>query len=290
MTREHARSLLGMSDTATDAEIANAYRRLMQTVHPDICTGPEAERLARDATDARAILSRKEEPRPGRGPRTRADWSRYQDHDEQQLQEIVLRVLDQSGGTATATTLTMQILRETRGIPHHQRRAWNRRMTDIRFWNDGQALGLWKIDGNRISRRTDAEPTRQQREPENWTDQWEAETRRAARKHHESDHTTAPERRAGWAASTTVVAGVTVAAALTASTAGDPDWTSTERASSYIALTLVNIGLLVLLSGESIRLIDLSRPWRVLLPGVTGGALAAWAILHAMTEVSRWLQ
>ena len=290
MTREHARSLLGVSDTATDAEIATAYRRLMQTVHPDVCKGPEAERLARNATEARATLSGKEEPRPGRGPRTRADWSRYQDHDERQLQEIVLRVLDQSGGTATATALTMQILRETRDIPNHQRRAWNRRMTDIRFWNAGQALGLWKIDGNRISRRTDAEPTRQRRKPESWTDRWEAETRRAARKHHESDHATATRRRAGWAASTTVVAGVTAAAALTASTTGDPQWTSAERAISYIALILVNIGLLGLLSGESIRLIDLSTPWRVLLPGLTGDALAAWTILHAMTEVSRWLQ
>ena len=290
MTPEHARSLLGVSDTATDAEIATAYRRLMQTVHPDICTGPEAERLAREATDARTILSRKEEPRPERGPRTRADWSRYQDHDERQLQEIVLRVLDHYGGTATATALTMQILRETRGIPNQQRRAWKRRMTDVKFWIDGQALGLWTIRGDRISARTDPEPTRRRQEPESWTDRWEAETRRAAREHHDSDHTAATRRRAGWAASTAGVAGITAVAALTASTTGDPDWSRPENAISYIAFILVNIGLLVLLSGESIKLIDLSRPWRVLLPGVTGGTLAAWTILHSMTEVSRWLQ
>ena len=40
MTEEHARRILGLNEGATDTEIAAAYRRLMQTVHPDVCKGP----------------------------------------------------------------------------------------------------------------------------------------------------------------------------------------------------------------------------------------------------------
>ena len=93
MTEDHARSLLGVNQDASDSEIANAYRRLMQTVHPDVCKGPEAERLAREATDAKQILAARA-PAP-------------QDNDDQPLneeqdwalQEVVAHVLDKTGGT-----------------------------------------------------------------------------------------------------------------------------------------------------------------------------------------------
>ena len=53
MNQEHARSLLGADQNATDTEITAAYRRLMQTVHPDVCKGPEAVRLTHQAISAR---------------------------------------------------------------------------------------------------------------------------------------------------------------------------------------------------------------------------------------------
>ena len=113
MTPEHARSLLGVSETATNAEIATAYRRLIADRAPGHLHGPEAERPAHEASEARTTLSHKGEPGAGGVPPTWTDPADgNQDHDEQQLQEIVLRVLDHCGRTATATALVMQTLRD----------------------------------------------------------------------------------------------------------------------------------------------------------------------------------
>ena len=291
MTPEHARSLLGVGETATDAEIATAYRRLMQTVHPDVCTGPEAERLARNATEARETLRRTEgtgDALPGAGQKSRTgpgNADHAQDHDEAQLREIVLGVLDRCGGTATGTTLVLNILRETRSVPEHQRRVWKRRMTEAGFWDDGAALGLWTIRGNRITTQVDRAQSRPERSHESWSDRWESEAREAARKHDRGTTAAAREPKAGWGASTAVVTGLTVGAALTTDAAGNADWTSPQSAIAHIALmlVLVNIGLLIFTTIEATRFIDLSNPWRVLVPGLTWGALASWAILTAIS-------
>ncbi len=89
MTEEHARSLLGVEPNATGNEIADAYRRLMQTVHPDVCKGPEAERLAQQATDARKMLA----------STTTAHQDDHQEPVDKDwaLQEVVLHILDRTG-------------------------------------------------------------------------------------------------------------------------------------------------------------------------------------------------
>ena len=49
-------NLLGLGLRFSTKDIELAYRRMVKTIHPDICAGPEATRLLRLATDARAIL------------------------------------------------------------------------------------------------------------------------------------------------------------------------------------------------------------------------------------------
>ena len=56
MTRAEALVVLGISSQADESEVESAYRRLMRTVHPDVCSGPEAGRLSCQAAEARGLL------------------------------------------------------------------------------------------------------------------------------------------------------------------------------------------------------------------------------------------
>ena len=53
-----ALAVLGLDEAAIGnrAAITSAYRRLAQTVHPDLCEGPEAARLMDLGTRARDLL------------------------------------------------------------------------------------------------------------------------------------------------------------------------------------------------------------------------------------------
>lgn len=62
MNLEQAQCLLGVAQDGTCKDIVSAHRRLITTVHPDKCSGPEAKRLARQATVARDVLLAAAEP------------------------------------------------------------------------------------------------------------------------------------------------------------------------------------------------------------------------------------
>ena len=60
MPRMVARLILGLKPWHTKADADSALKRLVSTVHPDVCHGPEAKRLTQLALDARsAVLSAK---------------------------------------------------------------------------------------------------------------------------------------------------------------------------------------------------------------------------------------
>lgn len=49
--------VLGVSKTATDAEIKSAFRRLAKKYHPDVCKEPDAAEKFKEAQEAYAVLS-----------------------------------------------------------------------------------------------------------------------------------------------------------------------------------------------------------------------------------------
>ena len=124
MTEDHARGLLGLKEGATEPEVATAYRRLMQTVHPDVCKGPEAARLAHDATEARnAVLKRLAENAAAAAP----SWEEFinQPHgampDEAELQELVLRILTRTGERRPFRMIVLDTICEMKHLPEMQR-------------------------------------------------------------------------------------------------------------------------------------------------------------------------
>ena len=142
MTEEHAHSLLGLNEGATNTEITAAYRRLMQTVHPDVCNGPEADRLAREATDARDILETRT-----RAPRTDAEPVR----NEKALQKMVVFILARTERTTTIKILATEVLTATRHLPSAEWEPLRQRLTEPAFWRDGETQGWWTIHGDEIS-------------------------------------------------------------------------------------------------------------------------------------------
>jgi molecular chaperone DnaJ len=60
--------LLGVSRTASDAEIKSAFRTLAREIHPDVSAEPDAERRFRDVAEAFEVLS---------DPERRATYDRF---------------------------------------------------------------------------------------------------------------------------------------------------------------------------------------------------------------------
>ena len=63
MSRMVARVILGLKPWHTKAAADSALKRLVTTVHPDVCHGPEAKRLTQLALDARSALLSVKPPR-----------------------------------------------------------------------------------------------------------------------------------------------------------------------------------------------------------------------------------
>ena len=145
MTREQARTLLGVSDNATQQEIARAYRHLMATVHPDVCRGPEAERLARQASEARQALLAPEISAPH-------VQENREDVDDQQLMEIVVVTLCDRGGILTKTGIRQAVLLElmAAGFGADRSRTSSARVSDREFLEAGAVAGLWEIRGEEV--------------------------------------------------------------------------------------------------------------------------------------------
>ena len=62
--------ILGVSRTASKAELKKAYHRLARQYHPDVCQAPNAERLFKRINEAYQVLS-------NRARRAEYDQSRY---------------------------------------------------------------------------------------------------------------------------------------------------------------------------------------------------------------------
>ena len=63
MSRVVARLILGLKPWHTRAAADSALKRLVSTVHPDVCRGPDAKRLTQLALDARSALLSAKPPR-----------------------------------------------------------------------------------------------------------------------------------------------------------------------------------------------------------------------------------
>lgn len=80
-----ALEILGLDYSAIGdkAAIESAFKRLARTVHPDICHGPEAERLMILATKCRDMLQKVERRPPRRvptGPEIVVTWTNHGVH------------------------------------------------------------------------------------------------------------------------------------------------------------------------------------------------------------------
>ena len=63
MSRAVARQILGLKPWHTRGAADSALKRLVSTVHPDVCRGPDAKRLTQLALDARSALLSAKPPR-----------------------------------------------------------------------------------------------------------------------------------------------------------------------------------------------------------------------------------
>ena len=293
MTEEHARSLLGLNEGATNTEIAAAYRRLMQTVHPDVCNGPEADRLAREATDARDILETRT-----RAPRTDAEPVR----NERALQKMVVFILARTERSTTIKILATEVLTAIRHLPVAQCNAWSQRLTEPAFWQDSETQGWWTIHGDEIS------PARRRRpEDENgrWNDNHSA-TAEADPEITEEWRTkesnqiliaVATEWIAGVTAITLMIAGLCLMLAAGAIAIAGVSTTSTENWASLAGCAIIGLTALKISKWitEEIEFPDemtddtYTDPY-MLIPAMVGACLLLWSILYGLLWVENTLQ
>ena len=283
MTEEHARSLLGVEPNATGSEIANAYRRLMQTVHPDVCKGPEAERLAQQATDAREMLA-------ARTTAPKNDDQTPHDHNWA-LQEIVLHVLNQRGESTRLRILVIEAITIIRQLAYADTDAWSERLTEAAFWRNGEAKRLWTIDGTRISptnvknRRDDS--SRRNRNPSGNAHD-DTNTAKAWRTEQFTRMLIAATTE--WIAAVAVVMLVTVMACTAVASipnASTGHWWKTVR---YATLILVAFNIIMSINRKVDFPDNIFKNLLVLLPGISGGFLITWGILNGLVWLETALQ
>ena len=162
MTRDEALVVLGVEPQAEAAEVDSAYRRLMRTVHPDICSGPEAGRLARQAAVARGVL--REQAQVSLSPtgsaqhqsRPQSVWPMSGSPpgvvDDGHLARIVVAVVEVVGGCLSRDEVVAAVVGavEWGGVAPAVRLAAVERLRHRDFWGFGQRSGLWKLRGRDI--------------------------------------------------------------------------------------------------------------------------------------------
>ena len=192
MTHEHARGVLGVTEDATESEITRAYRRLMTTVHPDVCKGPEADRLARQATEARKVLSKihqtqeRTAPRPTEPASRPTNQRRRPQATHAQLGDFVILVVTgpraDTGGnvqwgtgrlpTEEAITRVVELIQGL-NFTREERILGTKRLRTKEFWTYGILTGRWEIDTDEVVARPN--PSQKTGEPLRVTDRYLAE-------------------------------------------------------------------------------------------------------------------
>ena len=147
MNIEQAQCLLGVAPAAPRQEIVSAHRRLVSTVHPDRCDGPEAARLARQATEARdVLLAPVRPPVPPLSP----------SEDPALVDDILLRhvrvIVDGAGAPVDALALFRMFRADLRGsgVSAEEARLCCARVFDDDFLALGVARGYWELDSDGV--------------------------------------------------------------------------------------------------------------------------------------------
>ena len=145
MTQDEARTILGIERGATQAETDAAYKRLMQTVRPDVCQGPETERLARLGTEARSTLSGP----PARAAEDESDSTTSTSLiNDEEIYDVVADILNEHDEDGLRITKVVSAARErlwARDTTVSRRKALEDRLMEPAFWRAGEARGLWTI-------------------------------------------------------------------------------------------------------------------------------------------------
>ena len=147
MNREQAQCLLGVAGDASRQEIVSAHRRLVSTVHPDKCDGPEAGRLARQATEAREVLLA-----PVRTPSRAVSSSETGGSVDDVLLRHVRVVVDGTGAPLAGVDLYRRFRADLRacGVSAEEARVCSARVLDDDFLAAGAARGYWELDGDGV--------------------------------------------------------------------------------------------------------------------------------------------
>lgn len=155
MNREQAQCLLGLAADPSRKEVVSAHRRLISTVHPDKCSGPEAGRLARQATAARdVLLAPVKPPLPPRRQAPSASSSPLRC--EQLSDDVLLRwlrvILQQLARPLDLAELLRTLRRDlrARGVPADDVRVCLARVLDADFLTAGVARGFWELHGDGV--------------------------------------------------------------------------------------------------------------------------------------------
>ena len=153
MTREQARSLLGISDNATEKEITRAYRQLMATVHPDVCRGPEANRLAQQASEAREALCAADSSAP-------QAQQKEKEIDDEELAAYIDFILYENSEPLTKTQIAIALGSRliVLGRSPDQANAAYSRVLNSNFLATAGAIWGWKMRGDRVWRTQAAQP------------------------------------------------------------------------------------------------------------------------------------
>ena len=280
MTEDHARSILGVSDHATDAEISSAYRRLMQTVHPDVCKGPEAERLTRDAAQARAVLAKKEPPSPdSRTSQPAPSPAGSPASGERELERAVIELLNRTGPGTTVTRVMIEIMYHDKHLPAEHREAWALRLTAPEFWRSGHDRGLWRVEDGKLSPAATAGAGNSRRESSRTagTQPGRGPSRPG---------TFARPLTAEWIGAIAITAGMAAIAGLLVAGISDMWTTGGGNATIFLGTALLTAGtvhgLLKWLDARNNLPENNMTRYDVLIPGMAAGVFMLWRILTTL--------